>query len=140
MLTSTIIPFRFEPAAACDDVPAPPLNIIILHEDRSGHEAALELLREVLIEKSGESEVRPMAWRFDELRGPLMRARALEAAASGEIFVIAASCARPIPSHVIEWLGEDVGRAVRGTGAVGDGLPPLNFCEEGPRICGCARA
>ncbi|HVS52135.1 MAG TPA: hypothetical protein VHD62_07235 [Opitutaceae bacterium] len=116
-MTSLTSPHGFESTTAGDDVPPPPMNIVILYDDQTAYRRAMHLLADMLAGRANESAVRPLPRRFEELRFHPWRERAQNAAAEAEIFIIATSAKAPLPTHVTEWLSEAfAGRSVATAG------------------------
>lgn len=99
-------PYRFDSANAGDDVPALPLNIAILYDDQTAYRRAMRVLADMLCERVSEPDVKPLPWRFEELRFAPWRERTLADAMEADFFVVATAGRRPVAAHVIEWLEE----------------------------------
>lgn len=92
------------PAAAFDDTPAPPLHIVIAYDERTAYRRAMRLLASSLCDCTDGAEVRPLPWRFAEMRGQPWRARSLADAEGADLIVVATAGLVPIPAQAIEWL------------------------------------
>lgn len=91
-------------ASAADDIPPPPLNILIAYDEAVAYRGAMRLLANALCDYTNVSEVRPLPWRFDEVRLQPWRGRSLANAAGADVFLVATTGTAPIPCAVMEWL------------------------------------
>jgi hypothetical protein len=104
LMPTTTSPLRFATATAFDDVPPSPLTIAILYDEQPAYRHALRMLATALCGRANEAEVRPLPWRFDDLRRGHRREQTLAEAADADVFVVATAGLRPVAAQVIEWI------------------------------------
>jgi hypothetical protein len=95
---------RFDLPSDCDDVPAPPLEIVVLYDNRGSFRRAMHVLASSLNERIDTSDVCLLPWRFAEMQIDPWRERALNDAADADVLVVSAAGDGVLSAIVVEWI------------------------------------
>jgi hypothetical protein len=101
---------RFDVSGDCDDELAPPLEIVVLYDNRSSFRRAMHVLAGALNERIDTSDVCLLPWRFAEMQIDPWRDRALNDAADADVLVVSAAGDGVLPAIVVEWVVESLTR------------------------------
>ena len=105
MPTTTCLSPEFETAAVPDST-EPLLHVIIAHDDHAAYVRALRMLNNTFFGRPKADSLRPLPWRFDELKSDTLKQRALADAPRTAVFVVSVSQSGDLPETVTRWLSD----------------------------------